>query len=210
MPLNSETVILVHGIYMNGMDMLLLKKRLEHAGYKTMRFSYRSLRSAPAENALDLYNLVEQIESPVIHFVCHSLGGLVVRHLFSLYPDQKAGRVVTLGTPHSVSSAARELNRFPGGKYLLGNSMKHGLGGNVPAWPNNRELGSIAGSLRLGLGMLIPGIPRPNDGTVAVEETKLAGITDHIVLPVSHFGMLLSKTVAGQIIHFLRYGRFKH
>ena len=206
----DETVVLVHGIYMNGIDMLLLKMRLERAGYKTNQFSYRSLRSTPAENAMDLHHLVQQMNSPVIHFVCHSLGGLVARHLFSLYPDQKPGHVVTLGTPHTVSSAARELNRFPGGKYLLGKSMQRGLQGNVPPWPTARKLGSVAGTLRLGLGMLIPGIPKPNDGTVAVEETKFAGMSDHIVLPVSHFGMLLSKTVAGQTIHFLSHGCFKH
>lgn len=206
----EKTVILVHGLYMNGMDMLILKKRIQRAGFITRLFTYRSLRATPAENAIDLCTFSEQVQSPVIHYVCHSLGGLVVRHLFSLYPDQKPGRVVTLGTPHNPSSAAHTLQRFSPGKLLLGKSIYRGLSGDVPQWPVNRELGSIAGKLRLGLGMLIPGIPRPNDGTVAVAETMIKEMKDHITLPVSHFGMLLSPAVAKQTIHFLQQGSFIH
>jgi hypothetical protein len=58
--------------------------------------------------------------------------------------------------------------------------------------------------------MFVPGIPRPNDGTVAVSETMLDGMTDHVTLPVSHFGMLLSSAVARQTVNFLRHGRFQH
>lgn len=206
----KETVVLVHGIYMNGLDMFILRQRLKQAGYSTHQFSYHSLRSTPAENAMDLHEYAEKIQTPVIHYVCHSLGGLVVRHLFSLYPDQKPGRIVTLGSPHTYSSAAKALQRFSPGKLLLGHSTRHGLDGEVPSMPEGRELGSIAGTLRMGLGLLLPGIPKPNDGTVAVSETKFEGMTDHIILPVSHFGMLLSRTVANQVIHFLRHGAFNH
>ena len=206
----EETVILVHGLYMNGMDMLILKKRIEQAGYHTRKFTYKSLRATPVANAVELNAFTEQVPSPVIHFVCHSLGGLVVRHMFTMYPDQKPGRVVTLGTPHHSSSAAHTLQQFSPGALLLGKSTHQGLTGDVPAWPADRELGSIAGSLRLGFGLLIPGIPKPNDGTVAVAETRLAQMKDHITLPVSHFGMLLSRSVAEQTIHFLRNGSFIH
>jgi hypothetical protein len=93
---------------------------------------------------------------------------------------------------------------------LLGQSVQNGLLGNVPPWLGSHDLGVIAGSLRMGIGMIIPGVPRPSDGTVAVEETRLEGMADHIVLPVSHFGMLLSSGVAKQTIHFLSNGFFKH
>jgi pimeloyl-ACP methyl ester carboxylesterase len=208
--LNPETVILVHGLYMNGVDMGLLCKRLENAGFNTERFSYHSLKNTPPENALALQSFVETLSAPVMHFVCHSLGGLVIRHLFHLYPGQRPGRVVTLGTPHTGSSAALRLCESSLTRWTLGKSTRAGLLGDVPHWRNTRELGVIAGTLRLGFGMFIPGIPRPNDGTVAVAETMLDGMTDHITLPVSHFGMLLSKTVAGQTINFLRHGRFRH
>ena len=206
----EETIVLVHGLYMNGVDMGLLRRRLEQAGFKTLRFSYHGLQNTPLVNALALQAYVEKIHSPVIHYVCHSLGGLVIRHLFNNYPEQSPGRVVTLGTPHLISSAAQRLNQSSLGRMLLGQSTKLGLLGDVPPWRNAHELGVIAGTLRLGLGMFVPGIPRPNDGTVTVAETRLEGMADHITLPVSHFGMLISRFVARQTIHFLRHGIFQH
>ena len=208
--MSQETVVLVHGLYLNGADMTLLKHRLEQSGFRTRRFSYPSLKSTPRESAMDLQTFAESLPDPVIHFVCHSLGGLVVRHLFDAYPEQRPGRIVTLGTPHNGSSAALRLLRYKGGRLLLGKSIQHGLKGDLPSWQGTHELGSIAGTLRLGLGMIIPGIPRPNDGTVAVSETRLEGMTDHIELPVSHFGMLLSQRVAVQTARFLQYGHFRH
>ncbi len=206
----EETVVLVHGLWMNGMEMGLLRRRLQRAGYLTRRFSYSSTASTLVENAMDLNRFVHSIDSPVIHFVCHSLGGLVVRHLFHEYPDQKPGRIVTLGTPHQPSSAARQLSRFFPSRILLGKSLKQGLLGQTPPWRGPRDLGSIAGKLRFGMGMFIPNIPRPSDGTVAVAETRLEGAADHIVLPASHFGLLFSKSVLDQTVHFLRQGRFNH
>jgi len=205
---SEETVIFVHGIWTNGLEMSLLRRRSTNAGFKVIQFSYRSVRSTPIENAMDLQTFVEKINSPAVHYVCHSLGGLIIRHLFNEYPEQPPGRIVTMGTPHTPSSAARQLARFSPGRLILGLSTLQGLLGNVPPWRNSHDLGVIAGRLRLGMGMLIPGIPKPNDGTVAIEETKLEGMTDHITLPVSHFGMLVSARVARQTINFLKHGAF--
>jgi pimeloyl-ACP methyl ester carboxylesterase len=207
--LPEETVILIHGIWTNGLDMCLLKNRLGRAGFYTRIFSYPSVRSSPSGNASDLQNFTERISSPVLHYVCHSLGGLIIRHLFHNYPEQRPGRVVTLGTPHNTSSAAKQLSQSGTGRFLLGHSIVGGLLGEVPPWCNSHEIGVIAGKLRLGLGMFVPGIPQPSDGTVAVAETRLDGMTDHIVLPVSHFGMLLSRQVVKQARHFLRHGCFQ-
>lgn len=208
--MSEETIVLVHGLWTNGMEMSLLRTRLQKSGYETRRFSYASMASTPVENAVGLQGFLQDIDSPVIHFVCHSLGGLVVRHLFHEYPDQKPGRVVTLGTPHQLSSAAQQLSRFLPSRLLLGKSVKQGLLGQTPPWRGKRELGSIAGKLRFGMGMFIPNIPKPNDGTVAVAETQLAGAKDHIVLPASHFGLLISRSVFTQTIHFLQQGSFNH
>ena len=71
-------------------------------------------------------------------------------------------------------------------------------------------LGVIAGTVRFGLGLLVPGIPEPNDGTVTVSETMLAGMTDHVTVSTSHTGMLFSKAAADQTIHFLKYRHFLH
>jgi len=203
-------VLLVHGIWANGLDMVLLKTRLERAGFATRMFTYPSVRTPPCDNAHNLQRLVGRIKSPVLHFVCHSLGGLIVRHLFHHYPEQRPGRVVTLGTPHTTSTAARQLSRLSTGRWLLGHSLEEGLLGGAPPWHNSHDLGVVAGRLRLGFGLFVPGIPQPSDGTVAVAETRLEGMADHIVLPVSHFGMLLSRQVVSQTRHFLEHGRFRH
>lgn len=208
--MSEETVILIHGIWMNGMDMTLLHRRLTAEGYDTRQFSYHSVQASPLQSARELADFTRLINAPVIHFVCHSLGGLILRHMFHEYHEQKPGRIVTLATPHRPSSAARQLSRFAPGRLLLGHSVERALLGQAPPWQSRHELGVIAGALRMGVGMLIPGIPVPNDGTVAVEETELVGMKDHITLPISHTGMLLSYRVFKQTVYFLNHGLFKH
>lgn len=205
----KEAVVLVHGLWMNGLDMSLLRRRLVQAGYDTRRFSYRSMRATPLENAMDLNAFLLTQEAPVVHLVAHSLGGLILRHLFHEYPRQRPGRVVTLGTPHQPSSAAQSLADFPLTRILLGKSIVHGLLGNAPPWHGDHELGSIAGDMRLGVGAIIPGVVQPGDGTVAVAETRLEGMKDHIVVHATHTGLLLSKIAAEQVIHFLQTGQFQ-
>jgi len=75
-------------------------------------------------------------------------------------------------------------------------------------WVQARPLGIIAGSQPIGVGQLLAGFAEENDGTVAVSETRMPGATDHIVLPVSHLGMLLSARVARETGSFLTAGRF--
>lgn len=207
---SDETVVLVHGLWVNGMEMGLLRRRLQDAGYRTRRFSYASMLNSPFENAMDLNQFAAKLKSESIHFVCHSLGGIVIRHLFYHFPWQRPGRVVTLGAPHNGSSAAAGLSRHVLSRILLGKSIQHGLLGGLPPWPGSHELGSIAGVTRLGLGLLIPGIPQPSDGTVAVAETRLAGMADHIEVPAGHSSLLISKQAFRQTCCFLQTGRFDH
>jgi len=206
--MSDEIVVLVHGLWMNGWDMSLLRRRLELAGYDCRRFSYHSMRSTPLENAMDLNAYLLTLDAAAIHLVAHSLGGLVVRHLFHEYPQQRPGRVVTLGTPHQHSTTAGSLADFPLTRILLGKSIVNGLLGNVPPWHSAHEFGSIAGDLRLGLGLVIPGVKQPGDGTVAVAETRLEGMKDHTVVHASHTGLLFSKAAADQVVHFLQAGQF--
>jgi pimeloyl-ACP methyl ester carboxylesterase len=204
----DETVVLVHGLWMNGLDMAVMRQRLERSGYHTSQFSYHTIRDTPRESARRLQNAGAALDTPVLHFVCHSMGGLIIRHLYHEFPDQRPGRIVTLGTPHQPSSAALQLMRFAPGRLLLGMSAEEGLLGGAPPWRSDHELGSIAGNLRLGLGLLVPGIPRPNDGTVAVEETRLDGMKDHVIVHASHFGLLFSREAERAVEHFLRTGTF--
>ena len=208
--MSKAIVVLVHGLWVNGLEMGWLRRRLESARHQTTQFTYPTRSNSPFESAMDLNDFVRRQAAETVHFVGHSLGGIIIRHLFHHFPQQRPGRVVTLGTPHNGSTAAAGLASYLAGQYLLGRSTQHGLLGAVPPWPAGHELGSIAGNRRLGLGLLIPGLPQPSDGTVAVAETRLAGMTDHIELPVSHTAMLFSEAVVQQTCQFLQTGSFQH
>jgi pimeloyl-ACP methyl ester carboxylesterase len=202
-------VLLIHGMYMHGLCMQLLARRLRRIGYQAVLFSYPSLSASIPDNARFLQNFIQSFDTPVVHFVAHSLGGLVVRHLVVEALHLPFGRTVTLGTPHQGSHIAREIHvsRL---KFILGRSVTQGLLGDAPPWPANLELGSIAGTLNVGIGRYINTNLVAADGTVAVAETFLQGMTDHICLPVSHTGLLISPTVAVQVAAFLAAGRFRH
>jgi pimeloyl-ACP methyl ester carboxylesterase len=205
--MSQEAVILVHGIWLPGFEMTLLQARLRRAGYRAIQFHYASLRRTPLENALRLADFADRQDDAVVHFVGHSLGGLIIRHLFHMRPQLRPGRIVTMGTPHKPSQTAHMVYRaaLP----LLGRSIEQGLLGGAPPWPGTHALGITAGNLGLGFGRLFPRLPKPNDGTVAVAETELSGAADHIVLPVTHTTMLFSAEVAKQTAIFLAEGHFR-
>ncbi|MFO7594482.1 MAG: alpha/beta fold hydrolase [Pseudomonadota bacterium] len=206
---SREAVILVHGLWMKGPEMALLRRRLRKAGYDVHQFSYHSVSGELAENARRLDAFVRSTEGDRVHFVAHSLGGLVVRRLFHDFPNQRPGRIVTLASPHSGSYVADRLSRSGLIRKMLGKCLQP-LRGELYPWQGGRELGSIGGTLSVGVGRLVRDLPKPNDGTVAVQETRLPGMTDHVLVHTSHMAMLLSRTAAEQTIHFLRYGCFHH
>jgi len=144
-----------------------------------------------------------------VHFVGHSLGGLVIHRFFERFPDQPPGRVVFLGTPCVASRVAQRASRFAPIAHLMGLSVAEELlQPHERRWEHARPLGIIAGSQPIGVGQLLADFTEENDGTVAVSETRMPGATDHIVLPVSHLGMLLSARVALETGSFLTEGRF--
>lgn len=207
----QETVVLTHGIYLHGVAMLPLARHLRRQGFHTVVYSYHSLRQTPAESARTLKTLVDRLDSAAVHYLAHSLGGLVIRHLMARFHEcLPAGRTVTLGTPHQPSLTARGLKRRRFG-FILGRSVEQGLLGDAPPWPPGRELGSIAGTLDVGIGQVLAGgLPKPSDGTVAVIETRIEGMNDHICLPVNHTSMLFSTACAIQAEAFFRSGCFRH
>lgn len=203
------TVVLVHGIWMNGWDMSLLRRRVRKAGFDAVQFSYQSVSHTLHDNAQRLQQFINTLSADTIHIVAHSLGGLLVRQLYHDFPDLKSGRVVTLGTPHRGSYVARQLKNHRLGRAILGKSLHDGLLGDAPAWDSERELGVIAGDRGIGIGrILTTRLPKPNDGTVVLRETPLSGMSDYVVMPVNHTGLLFSRSVAAQVIQFLAQGVF--
>ncbi len=209
--MNGRTlVVYVHGLWLSGAEAWLLRRRLaRELGAEERAFSYASVRASAADNASALADYLSRARADVLHLVGHSLGGVMIVKMFENPPRLPPGRIVLLGPPLNGSRAAEGLARLPLGRHLLGASMQQEvLPGRARVWHGGRDLGVIAGDWPLGLGRLVGALDGPHDGAVTVAETRLAGATDHIVLPVSHSAMVLSSAVALQTVRFLRDGRF--
>jgi pimeloyl-ACP methyl ester carboxylesterase len=205
-----ETVILIHGLWMRSLVMLPHQRRLRAEGFAVRRFSYPSWRGGLADNAHLLSSFVNETPGAVIHIIAHSLGGLVALKMLSQEPDARIRRVVLKGTPYAGCHCGITLAAQPVLTLLVGRTLKDWFSLPRPALQTDVEIGVIAGTRPIGLGRIIPGLARPNDGVVAVDETLISAAQDSITLNVSHSGMLVSRACAGQIASFLRTGRFIH
>jgi pimeloyl-ACP methyl ester carboxylesterase len=187
--------------------MVLLHRRLGTAGFQTHQFSYRSVLDGVEANARRLAEFLHSVPGETVHLIGHSLGGVITVKALQDKPIERIGRIVCLGAPLQGSCAARAVARLPGGRWLIGKSMLAFLGNAVDPWTAPMDLGLIAGSSPVGGGQLL-GLASPHDGIIAVEETRLEGATEHIVVRVSHLSMLWSRAVANQVVSFLESGRF--
>jgi pimeloyl-ACP methyl ester carboxylesterase len=208
---SQPLIVLVHGLWMSGFELGVLKHRLEASGeFRACAFSYPSLTGSMSDHVRGLIEFASAQKSEALHFMGHSLGGLVILRALLETDDFPPGRAVLLGTPLQGSRAAQGIARMPFGKMILGAAVHEECVEFAPReWAGPREVGIIAGSMGLGLGRLVAKLDVENDGTVLVEETKLPGAKDHIVLPVTHTGMVFSADVAEQAMCFLREGSFK-
>ena len=206
----NDIVVLVHGLWMHGWVMRLTGMRLRRCGFHPIVFSYPSMRNSLSQNALLLSHFVAGMTASRIHFIGHSLGGLLVLQMLAECPEQRTGRVILVGSPYNGSNVATRLSRRGPGRYILGRSMLQWLEQKAPEHNAQYELGVIAGRKSIGCGRLISRLPQPNDGVVTVDETRISNISDQVVLNVSHSGMLLSAGLALQACSFLRSGHFLH
>lgn len=203
----APQVVLVHGLWFGAWSLAPLARRLHRAGFEPRRFHYRTTVAALDQHARDLRAFVGVAPRTPLHFVAHSLGGLVTLQMLAENPDLPVGRVVLLGSPLRGSAVARKAMRVPGGRRLLG-AAQAALEAGFAGLATGREIGMIAGSRGVGLGLLLGGPGGPGDGTVAVAETRAEGLADHLVLPVTHTGMLFSRAVVRQACRFLQAGQF--
>lgn len=206
----AQHVIYVHGLWMPGGESLLLAHRLQREfGLQVHAFPYSAATWGVEEITAHLQSFVRSLAVPAVHFVGHSLGGLIIYRFFEHYPEQPPGRVVFLGSPCLESRAAVQAARSRFVSALMGPSVADELlRPRERRWTFGCPLGIIAGSQSIGLGQFLAGFEEECDGTVGVSETRLPGATDHITLPVSHMGMLVSPRVARETGLFLRDGRF--
>jgi pimeloyl-ACP methyl ester carboxylesterase len=216
----SDRVVLLHGIGQSRWNMYFVARALRRAGFAVTAISYPSLRQNIAalagflEKQLDDAEIWQQV-GPV-HFVTHSMGGLLVCHFLDTrrarIPAAKLGRVVMMGPPHGGSEIADFLQNFPPYKWLYGPA---GQELTTAARTQDRtepyyELGIIAGTRGWPYVIANRMIPAPHDGRVSVARTALSGMKDHITLPATHTMMAWQPAVHQQIVHFLKEGVFKN
>jgi pimeloyl-ACP methyl ester carboxylesterase len=204
-----SAVVFAHGMAMPAWSTALLARRIAPPE-RCHRFAYRSMREGFDHNLARLCAFLRERPEPTLDLVGHSLGGLLLVAAASLGLPRQPGRTVCLGSPLAGSAVADRLARPSWGRYLLGKSIyEFAKVRPQREWrAASREIGIIAGGAAFGAGRLIVRFDEPNDGTVAVAETRWDDAADHIVLPVGHLGLLWSDAVARQARHFLAHGRF--
>lgn len=209
----TDHVILLHGLWMRGFALLMLHRRLMEAGFRVHRFDYMSVATTQERILGRLEARIHELgqEAQAVHLVGHSLGGLLaLRACHDAGAPLPSGRVVCLGSPLKGSAAARRFAGMGrGGEALLGHNREL-LEYGFERWSGPREVGVVAGRMPLGLGAVLGQIAGDSDGTVAVDETCLPGISDHCVVETNHTGLLFSVEAARQVTEFLHRGRFDH
>jgi pimeloyl-ACP methyl ester carboxylesterase len=200
----SEAVVLIHGLWMTGTEMRVLGGRLEESGFRVRYFRYRSWRGGLTQAAGALRAFVEATEGERVHLVGHSLGGVVIAKMLEEASLSRPGRVAMLGAPMGGSAAARIVSRRRAGRWLVGGVIREGIVERAPKWPGGRELLVVAGDIPLGSGLLL-GLPKPHDGVIRVEETRVEGART-VTVRASHVGLLLSRKVAALLFDHFRGG----
>ena len=208
----QDIVIVLHGLGRTKSAMWMLASRIEKAGFRVARIGYHSLRDTPDKILKSIDAQIKTCcaeKSPKIHFVGHSLGGLIVRAYINKTHISNLGRVVLIGTPNKGSEIVDVYGKQWWFKLLGPTAQVLGTGKSSlsrslpkPDYP----VGVIAGkSNSQRYEALLPGL---DDGLVSVESAKVEGMKDFILVETSHSMMRYNKVVANETIHFLRQGRF--
>lgn len=213
---NQDYVILLHGLCRSGRSMIPMGQSLVLAGYKVVNMEYPSRSASVAWLADDAIGRAvadcQKNGAVSIHFVTHSLGGIMVRSYLSRHAIPNLGRVVMLGPPNQGSEVVDKLGSWWLFRKLNGPAGNE-LGTGPDSTPNRLgpatfPVGIIAGDRSINWinSLMIPG---PDDGKVSVEHTKLAGMTDHLVIHSAHPFLMRNRSAIKQTIFFLRNGAFE-
>jgi pimeloyl-ACP methyl ester carboxylesterase len=207
-------VVLLHGIARTARSLRKFESALREAGFATLNLDYASRKKPLEQLAADIHPPISQFAARVgpLHFVAHSMGGLLTRVYVAKHRPVRLGRVVMLGTPNGGSEVADLLKPFalyrafygPAGQQLT--TRGHVTLSSLP--PLDYPVGIIAG-----IGTLDPIasrfiLPRPNDGRVSVQSSKLDRMADHVIVKASHTGLVRYPAAIAQAVAFLREGQF--
>lgn len=211
----QDGVVLLHGIGASARSFRRMARALERNGYATLNLDYPSRRKALDALALDIHPAVTRFAGNLggqVHFVCHSMGGLLTRVYLAQYRPPNLGRVTMLGTPNGGSEIADRLKNVllyraffgPAGQQL-GTLRDAATMALLP--PIDYPVGIIAGDLSV-YPVAAAFLPWPHDGRVSVASTKLDGMADHVVVRTSHPWLVFSEEAIAFTLAFLRDGKF--
>ncbi len=216
MPFRNETVIVLHGLGRTSISMAWMDRALRKSGYRTINRSYSFRRGGIADLAEEVVGSrldeARKSGSGRIHFVTHSLGGILVRHFVEHNGPIKNSRAVMIAPPNQGSELVNYFRELPPLHWFCGPAFGE-LGVDDDSAPNQLgplgiETGVIAGGRNL-----FPGFARhfdgPSDGIVAIERTKVAGMADWTIVPHGHTLIMNAPDTIRQTLHFLREGSFE-
>ena len=211
----EDGVVLLHGIGCTSRSMRKLERSLQQAGLTTLNLTYASRKKPLDALADDIHPAIAKFGEAIggqLHFVGHSMGGLLARVYVASHRPSRLGRVVMLGTPNGGSEVADLLQRsrlyrnFYGPAGLQLTTQQDDTLAQLP--PVDYAVGIVAGTRALDPIAWRFVLPRPNDGRVSVARSKLAGMADHIAIKATHTGLPYHASAISQTIAFLSEGRF--
>jgi triacylglycerol esterase/lipase EstA (alpha/beta hydrolase family) len=214
----NDYVVLLHGLSKDPQIMMKLERFLESLGYDVHNIAYPSTQYPIDGLASQVWESIQKAcpdTHKKIHFVVHSLGSLITRKILSAYSLPNLGRVVMIAPPNHGTEVVDFLVKFkfyrknfgPAGMQLI--TGPNGYAAKLPQ-KVDYDLGIIAGSRTVDLFFTWFILPSKGDGKITIENTKLEGMRDHIVVPASHPHITNKAVTAHQVAYFLKYDKFDH